>query len=94
MEYLKECLEKIEAFCETYGIILNRKKTKICDLKHGFTYLKTRFFITESGISSKSHAEKRLQESEGNSRKMRNLCGTGYSRTKMSGHHMQVEREP
>ncbi len=49
VEYLKECLEKIKVFCERYGIVLNTKKTKICDLKHGFTFLKTRFFITETG---------------------------------------------
>ena len=49
IEYLKECLVKIEEFCKRYGIVLNKKKTKICDLKHGFTYLKTRFFITETG---------------------------------------------
>lgn len=47
--YLKECLEKLKKICEKYGITINEKKTKICDLKHGFTYLKTRFYITETG---------------------------------------------
>lgn len=47
--YLKECLEKIRAYCGEHGMVINEKKTRICDLKHGFTYLKTRFYITESG---------------------------------------------
>lgn len=49
VEYLKECLEKIRELYAEYGITLNEKKTKICDFRHGFDYLKTRFYITESG---------------------------------------------
>lgn len=48
-EYLLECLEKLKAFYKDYGIVVNENKTKICDLKHGFTFLKTRYFITKSG---------------------------------------------
>jgi len=47
--YLEYCLEDLTKLCESYGITINRKKTHVRDLKHGFTYLKTRFFITESG---------------------------------------------
>lgn len=47
--YLKECLCKLRLVYAEYGITINEKKTKICDLRHGFTYLKTRFYITESG---------------------------------------------
>lgn len=48
-EHLKECLKKLRAIYEQYGITINEKKTKICDLKHGFAFLKTRYFITDSG---------------------------------------------
>lgn len=48
-EYLMECLEKLNDIYKKNGIILNEKKTKICDLKHGFIYLKTKYFITETG---------------------------------------------
>lgn len=46
LEAILRCLEK--KYCE-YGIRLNKKKTYITDLKHGFTFLKTRFYFTESG---------------------------------------------
>lgn len=47
--FLRVCLEKIAAMYKDLGIELNRKKTRICDLKHGFSFLKTRFFITKTG---------------------------------------------
>lgn len=49
VEYLRECLEKLREVYARYGITINEKKTKICDLRHGFTYLKTRFYITDGG---------------------------------------------
>lgn len=49
INYLKYCLDVMTELCKEYGIIINKKKTHIRDLKHGFTYLKTRFYITESG---------------------------------------------
>ena len=48
-KYLEELLIKLEKLYEEFGIKLNKKKTIICDLKHGFTFLKTRFFVTDSG---------------------------------------------
>ncbi len=47
--YLQKCLEGIKAVCEELGIKLNQKKTQIVKLSHGFTWLKIRFFITETG---------------------------------------------
>lgn len=49
IEYLKYCLGELRKIYDECGIIVNEKKTKICDLKHGFTYLKTRFYATETG---------------------------------------------
>lgn len=48
-EYLRYCLDEIVRVCESLGIKLNRKKTHIVKLSHGFTYLKARVFLTESG---------------------------------------------
>ena len=47
--FLRRCLEKIEAMYKELGIELNKRKTRICDLKHGFSFLKTRVFITKTG---------------------------------------------
>lgn len=46
---LTACLEKIKELCDKLGIVLNQKKTQIVKLSHGFTWLKTRFFLTETG---------------------------------------------
>ena len=47
--YLQKCLAGIRAMCARLGIVLNEKKTQIVKLSHGFTWLKVRFYLTESG---------------------------------------------
>lgn len=47
--YLKRCLVEIERICDELGFKLNKKKTHIVKLSHGFTWLKIRFFITKTG---------------------------------------------
>lgn len=46
---LQQCLTCLKMICKKLGIILNTKKTQIIKLSHGFTYLKTRIFITAFG---------------------------------------------
>ena len=48
-EYLKHCLAAIRKVCKELHITLNTKKTQIVKLSHGFTWLKIRFFLTETG---------------------------------------------
>ena len=48
-EFLKDALEKIRGIYESLGIKLNEKKTRIVKLSRGFTFLKTQFFLTETG---------------------------------------------
>lgn len=48
-KYLAHCLEEIQAVCDKLGIVLNRKKTRIAKLSRGFTFLKVRFYLTNSG---------------------------------------------
>lgn len=49
MDYLKECLRRLRESAERLGLKLNEKKTKIVKLTRGFTFLKMRFLLTETG---------------------------------------------
>lgn len=48
-EYLKKCLKLINSKLIETGIILNKKKTQIAKLSHGFTFLKIKFNLLPSG---------------------------------------------
>lgn len=48
-EYLQYCLKEIRAKCEELGIVLNESKTHIIPLRRGFTFLKVRTILTDSG---------------------------------------------
>lgn len=48
-EYLQKCLAEIQRICNELGIVLNKKKTQIVKLTHGFTYLKARMYLTSTG---------------------------------------------
>ena len=48
-EYLQQCLAEIKKICDELEITLNFKKTQIVKLTHGFTWLKCRFYLLESG---------------------------------------------
>ncbi|MBQ7092356.1 MAG: hypothetical protein IJN83_06860 [Clostridia bacterium] len=48
-EYLQECLNEIRKICASLGIKLNERKTQITKLTKGVTFLKGRFFLTDSG---------------------------------------------
>lgn len=46
---LKGILSRLNFYFEKYGIEINKKKTCIRKLSQGFTFLKTRFYLSESG---------------------------------------------
>ncbi len=48
-EYLQKCLEGIRQICEELEITLNDKKTQIVKISHGFSFLKARIFLTNTG---------------------------------------------
>ncbi len=48
-KYLEDCLDILREYYREEGIVVNEKKTHILDLKHGMPYLKTRYYLTESG---------------------------------------------
>lgn len=58
--YLQELLYELEDMYAGIGITLNKKKTHIYDLKHGFTFLKTRFFLTDTGKVIKKPCRDRI----------------------------------
>lgn len=47
-EYLRYCLQEIKAKCNELGMSTNQKKTQISRLE-GMTFLKTRFFMSNTG---------------------------------------------
>ena len=47
--YLWHCLEEIDRLCKEKGIRLNRKKTQIVKLSHGFPYMKGVYYLTTTG---------------------------------------------
>ncbi|WP_432647485.1 reverse transcriptase domain-containing protein [Mitsuokella sp.] len=48
-EFLKQLLKEITIIADELGIHINRRKTQIVKLSHGFTWLKTRYILTPSG---------------------------------------------
>lgn len=46
---LKNILSKLDFYFEKYGIKINKNKTCIRKLNQGFTFLKTRFYISDTG---------------------------------------------
>ena len=58
--YLQELLWELKDLYAEVGVTLNQKKTHISDLKHGFTFLKTRFFLTDTGKVIKKPCRERI----------------------------------
>ena len=48
-QFLWACLREIETMCDVLGIRLNKKKTQVVKLSHGFTYMKNRYYLTSTG---------------------------------------------
>lgn len=48
-ECLRRLLENLEELYKSYGVTINKNKTKIIPLTGSFTYLKTRYSVTETG---------------------------------------------
>ena len=72
-EFLQQCLERIKEKCKEYGLVLNERKTHIVKLERGFTFLKVKYFVTETGkiirkISSESVTRERRKLKKLNNR--------------------------
>lgn len=76
-EFLRKCLDVIKELCDELGIILNKKKTQIVKLSHGFTWLKGRFFITPSGKVIKKIYKKSVVRERRKLKKLRRFYDAG-----------------
>lgn len=47
--YLHDLLKEIREIANELGLHVNDKKTQIVKLSHGFTFLKTKYFLTDTG---------------------------------------------
>ena len=48
-EYLTYCMGEIKRICTDLKITVNEKKTGVVKLSHGFTFLKTKIYLTDTG---------------------------------------------
>lgn len=48
-EFLKNLLKEITAIANKYGLFINSKKTQIVKVSHGFTFLKIKYNLTDTG---------------------------------------------
>lgn len=48
-EFLKKLLKEITDIADQYGLFINQKKTQIVKVSHGFTFLKIKYNLTETG---------------------------------------------
>lgn len=76
-DFLQNLLKDIKNICDSLGIKLNPRKTYITDIKHGFTFLKTRFQLTETGKIIKRPCRKYITMARKKLKKQANLVKKG-----------------
>lgn len=76
-EYLQQCLRWLKAICRRYHIKLNEKKTKIVKLSHGFTWLKCRWYLTETGKVVKKIYKRSVTKQRQKLKKFVHMVDTG-----------------
>lgn len=74
---LHEILEGIKQVCAELKITLNEKKTQIVKLTHGFTFLKARIYLTESGKVIKKIPKESVTRERRKLKKLLPLCEKG-----------------
>ena len=77
-KYLEYCLTQIKAKCKEYGIVLNDRKVRICKITQPFTYLKVRFFVTDSGRVVKRVYKNSVVRMRRKLKKFRGFVDSGY----------------
>jgi hypothetical protein len=76
-EYLKFCQSEIQRLCETIGITVNRKKSKIVKLKHGIKFLKGNYSLMETGKIVRRSAPESRKRMKRKLRKFKKLLEAG-----------------
>lgn len=75
--FLKDCEKEIRAMCEKAGLTLSDRKTQIVKLTHGFTYLKVRVYLTDSGHVVKKIHPSSVTRQRRKLKKLRRLLDQG-----------------
>ena len=76
-KYLQHCLDEMIKICDKLGITLNRHKTRIAKLSHGFSFLKTRFYLTDKGKVVKKIYKKSITKMRRKLKAFRRLVDDG-----------------
>lgn len=76
-EYLTYCLEEIRKICAELKITINEKKTGIVKLSHGFTFLKTKIYQTDTGKIVRKPCHKAVVRERRKLKKQKKLVDEG-----------------
>lgn len=76
-EYLKRLLKEIETIAGQLGITINKKKTQIVKISHGFTWLKTRYILTDTGKIIRKIPRDAVKRERRRIKKIKQLVETG-----------------
>lgn len=76
-EFLTYCLSAIRAICAGLKITINEKKTGIVKLSHGFTFLKTKIYLTDTGKIIRKPCHKAVVRERRKLKKQKKLVDEG-----------------
>ncbi len=76
-EFLQELLKDIEAIAQELGLHINMKKTQIVKLSHGFTWLKIKYNLTDTGKILKRVSADNIARERRKLKKYRKLMDEG-----------------
>lgn len=76
-EYLLYCLEEIKRICAELKITINEKKTGIVKLSHGFTFLKTKIYLTDTGKILRMPCHKAVVQERRKLKKQKKMLDAG-----------------
>lgn len=76
-EYLRFCLEEIRRVCQELRVELNPKKVSIVKLSHGFTILKTKWILTDTGRVVRMPSRKAIVYQRRKMKKQKKLLDEG-----------------
>lgn len=76
-EVLKQLLKEVDELSKELGLFINQKKTQIVKLRHGFTFLKIKYNLTESGKVLKRLVPKTITRERRRLKKYKKLMEEG-----------------
>lgn len=76
-EFLKQMLSEIRKIADELGLFINAKKTHVVKLSHGFTWLKIKYTLTETGTVVKRLSRDSVTRERRKLKKYRHLLDEG-----------------